>query len=75
MQAIELVTDRESKQPHPDAAGRLLEAAKDEGLLIGMGGLFGQVIRFGPSMLITEDEVAEALARLTRACEHVDKAI
>ena len=71
MQALELVRDRTSKEPAPDLASRLLHAAKDEGLLVGMGGLEGHVIRLGPSLLISEDEVAEALARFSRACAAV----
>ncbi len=72
MQGMELVQDRNSKLPAPDRTKALLEAAKSEGLLIGLGGLHGQTIRLGPSMLITEDEVAEALRRLDLACARVD---
>ena len=73
MQALELVEDRQTKEPSPRKAAALLEAAKDEGLLIGVGGLNGQIIRLGPSMLVTEEEVADALERLGRACERVDQ--
>ncbi len=72
MQALELVTDRAAKTPDPGRAERLLEATKEEGVLVGRGGLHGQVIRIGPSMLITEDEVEEGLERLRRACQRVD---
>ncbi len=72
MQALELVQDRGTKEPAPQRAKALLEAAKDEGLLVGVGGLHGQVIRIGPSLLITEAEVAEGLDRLGRACERVE---
>jgi alanine-glyoxylate transaminase/(R)-3-amino-2-methylpropionate-pyruvate transaminase len=72
MQAMELVEDRRTKQPSARRAAALLEAAKDEGLLIGVGGLHGQVARMGPSMLITEAEIDDALARLARACDRVD---
>ncbi len=72
MQALELVTDRAAKTPDTDRAARLLEATKEEGLLVGRGGLHGQVIRIGPSMLITEGEVDEGLERLARACRRVD---
>jgi 4-aminobutyrate aminotransferase-like enzyme len=72
MQALELVQDRSTKEPAPQRAKALLEAAKDEGLLVGIGGLDGQVIRIGPSLLITEAEVAEGLDRLGRACERVE---
>ena len=72
MQALELVQDRSTKEPAPQRAKALLEAAKDECLLIGIGGLHGQVIRIGPSLLITEAEVAEGLDRLGRACGRVE---
>ena len=72
MQALELVEDPATKEPAPRLAGALLNAAKDEGLLIGIGGLHGHVIRIGPSLLISEGEVAEALGRLGRACAAVE---
>lgn len=73
MRAMELVKDPQGKAPAPQKASQLLEAARDEGLLLGIGGLHRHVIRFGPSMLITEDEMGEGLARLTRACARVDE--
>jgi len=72
MQALELVTDRDSKQPAPQIAKRLLEAARTERLLIGIGGLHGHVIRIGPSLLVSASEIDDGLARLERACEIVD---
>ena len=74
MQALELVEDRQSKTPNPQKAKALLEATKAEGLLVGLGGLHGQVVRVGPSLLITEAEVSDALDRLSRACRRVDEA-
>ena len=72
MQALELVEDRVGKEPAPRLAGALLHAARDEGLLIGLGGLHGHVIRIGPQLLISQGEVADALERLGRACARVD---
>ena len=72
MQAIELVEDPATKEPSPRLAGKLLHAARDEGLLIGIGGLHGHVIRLGPSLLIEEDEMDEVTARLGRACATVE---
>ena len=74
MQALELVEDRASKEPSPARAKALLEAAKQEGLLLGIGGLDGNVIRIGPSMLVSEGEVEEGAGRLRRACRRVDVA-
>lgn len=73
MQALEIVQDKKTKVPNPAKAKALLEAAKDEGLLIGLGGLNGHVIRLGPSLLVTEEETADALARMNRACAQVDR--
>ncbi len=72
MQALELVEDPVNKEPSPRLAARLLNAAKDEGLLIGIGGLHSHVIRLGPSLLISENEVGKAIARLGRACAVVE---
>ena len=73
MQALELVDDPETKTPSPKKGKALLEAAKAEGLLIGLGGLHGHVIRLGPSLLVTEEETTDALERLGRACAAVDQ--
>jgi len=73
MQALEIVHDKHTKEPAPQAAKALLEAAREEGLLIGIGGLHGHVLRIGPSLLISEAEVAEGLDRLSRACERVEQ--
>jgi 4-aminobutyrate aminotransferase-like enzyme len=72
MQAMELVEDPATKEPSPRRAKALLEAAKEERVLIGAGGLKGHVIRVGPSLLISDDEVAEGIARLERACARAD---
>jgi 4-aminobutyrate aminotransferase-like enzyme len=74
MQALELVEDRESKRPSPQRAAALLAATKEEEILVGLGGLHGHVVRIGPSLLISEEETAEGLARLGRACERVEQA-
>ena len=73
MRALEIVHDPRTKEPAPEAAKALLEAAKEEGLLIGIGGLHGHVLRIGPSLLITEAEVDEGLDRLRLACERVEQ--
>ena len=71
MQAMELVESRETKEPSSKKAAALLEAAKEEGLLVGTGGMYGHVIRMAPQMLMTEAEIADGLARLARACGRI----
>jgi 4-aminobutyrate aminotransferase len=64
MQALELVTDRESKTPALVETARLLEAAREEGLLIGKGGLYGNVIRISPPLNIRKSDVDEFIRLL-----------
>ena len=68
MQGMELVEDRKSRAPSPKRGKALLEATRREGLLIGLGGLHGQVVRIGPNLLFSAAEVDELLERLGRAC-------
>ena len=67
MQGVELVEDRKTKEPAPKRTNKLLEAAKKHGLLVGKGGLYGNVLRIAPSMLVTAREVDDAAERLDKA--------
>jgi len=61
MIGVELVKDGESKEPHPDGAARAMEEARERGLLVGKGGLYGNVLRISPPLVITEEDAATAL--------------
>ena len=67
MQAIELVEDRKSKAPASAATAQLMEAARDNRLLIGKGGLFGNVIRLSPPMNIGKSDVDQFLGLLDKS--------
>jgi len=67
MQALEIVRDPAGKEPDPARTAALVEACREEGLLLGGGGMRGHCVRIGPSLLITEDEIAEGLEKLARA--------
>ena len=53
---VELVKDRISKEPAKNETAAVLELAKERGLLLGKGGLFGNVLRIKPPMCITIDD-------------------
>jgi 4-aminobutyrate aminotransferase len=57
MQAIELVQDRSSKIPATAETVQLMEAARENRLLIGRGGLNGNVIRISPPLNISAGDV------------------
>ena len=57
MVGIETVKDRATKVPASAECAQVLESARDLGLLLGKGGLWGQTLRFAPPMCITEADV------------------
>ncbi|HLL73791.1 MAG TPA: aspartate aminotransferase family protein [Pyrinomonadaceae bacterium] len=67
MQGLELVKDRETKEPHPQAVLRVFEETRRRGVLIGKGGLYGNVIRTGMMLNSTKDYVDELIQALDGA--------
>jgi alanine-glyoxylate transaminase/(R)-3-amino-2-methylpropionate-pyruvate transaminase len=53
MIGIELVKDRNTKDPAKAECAEVLELAREMGLLIGKGGLHGQTIRIKPPLCVT----------------------
>lgn len=72
MQAVELVQDRASKIPATAETLRLMEAARDQRILIGRGGLAGNVIRISPPLNISRSDVDQFIgafdASLAKVC-------
>jgi len=59
-------------EPNPYATSRVFEECRKGGLLVGKGGLYGNTIRMGPPLTLTEDEAREGLAILVDAIARVD---
>ena len=64
MQAVELVQDRESKTPATQDTLRLMEAARENGILLGRGGLYGNVLRISPPLNISKSDVDDFIRQL-----------
>jgi 4-aminobutyrate aminotransferase/(S)-3-amino-2-methylpropionate transaminase len=62
MLAIELVHDRETKDPAPELASRIVEEAAQRGLLLLKSGIYSNCIRVLLPFVITEAELDEALS-------------
>jgi alanine-glyoxylate transaminase / (R)-3-amino-2-methylpropionate-pyruvate transaminase len=67
MLGIEFVKDRTTKQPGKEECAQAVENARELGLLLGKGGLWGQTIRFAPPMCITKADADFLLAVLDEA--------
>jgi 4-aminobutyrate aminotransferase len=70
MFAVDLV-EPDTGAPSPARATRVLEAARERGLLIGKGGLYGHALRMAPPLTLTEAEAKEGLGLLTDALRAV----
>jgi len=67
IQAMEIV--RSEKEPAPDLVADIFENTKEQGLLIGKGGLYGNVIRITPPLTVEKSEIDMAIGLLNRAFE------
>jgi 4-aminobutyrate aminotransferase len=73
MQGVELVKDRQTKEPAPEAVVAVFEQTRARGLLIGKGGMYGNVLRIAPPLIATQEHVEEALNILDHAFAQVQE--
>ncbi len=73
MQAMELVRDRVSKEPAPNETNAFMEECRKRGLLIGKGGLFGNVIRMSPPLNIARSDVDAAASIMDEALTAMER--
>ena len=71
MQGVELVKDRKTKQPAVEETKQLMEVAKDRGLILGKGGLYGNVIRISPALTCSHGDVDDAARLLDQSLSQI----
>lgn len=71
MQGIEFVKSKVTKEPNPQAVLSVFEETKRRGVLIGKGGLFGNVIRTGMPLISTKDNVDEMVEAIDDALDMI----
>jgi 4-aminobutyrate aminotransferase-like enzyme len=74
MQGVEHVVDetKGDRTPNPQATARLFEETKKRGLLIGKGGLYGNVLRISPPLSVNAAEVDEAIGKLDESYRAIE---
>ena len=72
MLGIELVRDRDTKEPAIQEMLSIMEYCREKGLLIGKGGLDGNVIRIQPPLELTNEQIEEACTILGEAFSKVE---
>jgi 4-aminobutyrate aminotransferase len=74
MIGLELVTD-EDKTPASKQAQEVKRLCREAGLLIGVGGSLANVVRLQPPLVISEDETAEIIEKMTTILRDVSQSI
>jgi 4-aminobutyrate aminotransferase len=75
LRAIELVENRKTKVPAVAATARVMEAARENRIMLGRGGLNGNVLRFSPPMNIGRADVDEFILRLDASFLQVERTL
>jgi len=73
MVALEIVDHNgDGVIPDPHKAGEVLEACKDNGILVGKAGVFGNVIRIAPMLTVTEEEIDSGISKILKAIQSIE---
>jgi 4-aminobutyrate aminotransferase/(S)-3-amino-2-methylpropionate transaminase len=73
MIGIELVLNPETKEPASQEAATIRDSCRKDGVLIGHGGVKGNVLRIQPPLVITEDELDRAINVVCESLQKVRK--
>ena len=68
MVGIELVHD-EKKTPATAEAEAVRDLCRAAGVLVGVGGVYGNVVRVQPPLVITKEQLDQAVAAIASALE------
>jgi len=71
MQAIEIVKPDGSKEPDPARATAFMDKAREVGLLLGKGGLYGNVIRIAPHLNVSNADMEEGCDKLVQVASSI----
>jgi alanine-glyoxylate transaminase/(R)-3-amino-2-methylpropionate-pyruvate transaminase len=73
MQAIELVKDRETKEPAPEETAAVFENTRKHGLILSKSGTFKNVLRMVPPLCLSADDVQPVLEAFDRSFSDFEK--
>jgi 4-aminobutyrate aminotransferase-like enzyme len=70
---IEIVKDKKGRNPDQDLCKKIVKRCAELGLMLGRVGVYGNVIRVAPPLVITHDECDIAVEIFSRAMEDVSR--
>ncbi|MGM0687791.1 MAG: aspartate aminotransferase family protein, partial [Promethearchaeati archaeon] len=65
MIGVELVKDRKTKKPAKQEAKELVANLQKKGIIVGLGGIFKNVLRIQPPLVISEDQATEVVQKMS----------
>ena len=71
MVGVEIVKDRSTKEPAMEEAAQITEQIKDNGIIVGRGGIFGNVLRINPPLCASEDDMDFIADVLSDSCSRL----
>lgn len=68
MIGVELVEDRSSRRPAAALAKKIQSEMRDRGIIIGLTGNYGCVLRITPPLVMTEAQAREVVETFGQIC-------
>lgn len=68
MRAVEFVKDRATKEPAMELASRVAESCRENGVIVGRGGMHGNILRINPPLCATKDDMQLLAEALENGC-------
>jgi 4-aminobutyrate aminotransferase/(S)-3-amino-2-methylpropionate transaminase len=72
MIGLELVKNRENKEPASFETGRVRELCRQRGVLVGHGGVLGNVLRIQPPLVISQSQLDNAIDAVDQSLKEVE---
>ena len=73
MQAIELVKDRETKEPAPEETAFVFERSREHGIVLSKSGTFKNVLRMVPPLCLSMDDVEPVLTAYEKSFQELEQ--
>jgi len=73
MIGVEIVKDKRSRAPGAEECKAIHKACYEEGLMVGVGGFWSNVIRIQPPLTISETHVEWSMEAFEKAVKSVEK--
>jgi len=71
MIGMELVKDRQTKEPAPSETVKIRELCRQKGVLVGHGGTLGNVLRIQPPLVISQSQLDTAIEAIDQSLDEI----